>query len=121
MLSHNQQVGVLNDVITNAENIVAKGRLGPGQMVVADLQVRDASNHFSFLDCFVVAATTSISRSESSGWGKALCGTAAAVAIAWQENISLLTASWSLEAWQRRDACPWLMSFLMRTCMSCTW
>jgi hypothetical protein len=33
------QVGVLNDVMTNAENIVAKGRLGPGQMVVADLQV----------------------------------------------------------------------------------
>ena len=32
------QVGVLGDVITNAENIVAKGRLGPGQMVVADLE-----------------------------------------------------------------------------------
>jgi len=34
------QVGVLNDVLTNAENVVAKGRLGPGQMVVADLEVR---------------------------------------------------------------------------------
>ena len=32
------QVGVLGDVITNAKNIVAKGRLGPGQMVVADLE-----------------------------------------------------------------------------------
>lgn len=29
---------MLGDVISNAENIVAKGRLGPGQMVVADLQ-----------------------------------------------------------------------------------
>ena len=33
------QVGVLNDVLSNAENVVAKGRLGPGQMVVADLEV----------------------------------------------------------------------------------
>jgi len=32
------EVGVLGDVITNAGNVVAKGRLGPGQMVVADLQ-----------------------------------------------------------------------------------
>jgi glutamate synthase (ferredoxin) len=32
------QVGVLGDVISNAENVVAKGRLGPGQMVVADLE-----------------------------------------------------------------------------------
>lgn len=32
------EVGVLGDVISNAENVVAKGRLGPGQMVVADLQ-----------------------------------------------------------------------------------
>mmetsp|Transcript_9319 Transcript_9319/g.16479 ORF Transcript_9319/g.16479 Transcript_9319/m.16479 type:complete len:1638 (+) Transcript_9319:28-4941(+) len=31
------EVGVLGDVITNAGNVVAKGRLGPGQMVVADL------------------------------------------------------------------------------------
>ncbi len=31
------EVGVLGDVLTNAENIVAKGRLGPGQMVCADL------------------------------------------------------------------------------------
>jgi hypothetical protein len=31
-------VGVLGDVLTNAENIVAKGRLGPGQMVCADLE-----------------------------------------------------------------------------------
>lgn len=31
------QVGVLGDVLTNAENVVAKGRLGPGQMVCADL------------------------------------------------------------------------------------
>ncbi|MEW5312720.1 MAG: hypothetical protein WDW38_004333 [Sanguina aurantia] len=31
------EVGVLGDVISNAHNIVAKGRLGPGQMVVADL------------------------------------------------------------------------------------
>jgi glutamate synthase (ferredoxin) len=31
------EVGVLGDVITNAENVVAKGRLGPGQMVCADL------------------------------------------------------------------------------------
>ena len=32
------QVGVLNDVMESAPNVVAKGRLGPGQMVVADLQ-----------------------------------------------------------------------------------
>jgi glutamate synthase (ferredoxin) len=31
------EVGVLGDVLTNAANIVAKGRLGPGQMVLADL------------------------------------------------------------------------------------
>lgn len=29
---------MLGDVISNATNIVAKGRLGPGQMVVADLE-----------------------------------------------------------------------------------
>lgn len=32
------EVGVLGDVLTNAENVVAKGRLGPGQMVCADLE-----------------------------------------------------------------------------------
>eukprot|EP00200_Dunaliella_tertiolecta_P000313 CAMPEP_0202365904 /NCGR_PEP_ID=MMETSP1126-20121109/16736_1 /ASSEMBLY_ACC=CAM_ASM_000457 /TAXON_ID=3047 /ORGANISM="Dunaliella tertiolecta, Strain CCMP1320" /LENGTH=1645 /DNA_ID=CAMNT_0048960861 /DNA_START=31 /DNA_END=4971 /DNA_ORIENTATION=+ len=32
------EVGVLNDVLSNAEQVVAKGRLGPGQMVVADLE-----------------------------------------------------------------------------------
>ncbi len=32
------EVGVLGDVITNATNIVAKGRLGPGQSVLADLE-----------------------------------------------------------------------------------
>ena len=31
------EVGVLGDALTNAGNIVAKGRLGPGQMVCADL------------------------------------------------------------------------------------
>lgn len=31
------EVGVLGDVLSNAKNIVAKGRLGPGQMVCADL------------------------------------------------------------------------------------
>lgn len=31
------EVGVLGDAITNASNVVAKGRLGPGQMVCADL------------------------------------------------------------------------------------
>jgi glutamate synthase (ferredoxin) len=31
------QVGVLNDVLTNVDNVVRKGRLGPGQTVVADL------------------------------------------------------------------------------------
>lgn len=31
------EVGVLGDVLSNADNIVAKGRLGPGQMVCADL------------------------------------------------------------------------------------
>ena len=31
------EVGVLGDVLSNASNIVRKGRLGPGQMVCADL------------------------------------------------------------------------------------
>lgn len=30
------EVGVLGDVITNASNVVAKGRVGPGEMVMAD-------------------------------------------------------------------------------------
>lgn len=29
---------MLGDVMSNAENVVAKGRLGPGQMVCADLE-----------------------------------------------------------------------------------
>lgn len=32
------EVGVLNDILDSAPNVVAKGRLGPGQMVVADLE-----------------------------------------------------------------------------------
>lgn len=32
-----RQVGVLGDCLSNASNIVRKGRLGPGQMVCADL------------------------------------------------------------------------------------
>jgi hypothetical protein len=32
------EVGVLGDVLTNAGNVVAKGRLGPGQTVCADLE-----------------------------------------------------------------------------------
>lgn len=32
------EVGVLGDVLSNAGNVVAKGRLGPGQMVCADLE-----------------------------------------------------------------------------------
>ena len=31
------QVGVLDDVLTNVDNVIRKGRLGPGQTVVADL------------------------------------------------------------------------------------
>jgi glutamate synthase (ferredoxin) len=31
------EVGVLNDVMDSAPSVVAKGRLGPGQMIVADL------------------------------------------------------------------------------------
>ena len=31
------QVGVLDDVLTNVHNVVRKGRLGPGQMISADL------------------------------------------------------------------------------------
>lgn len=32
------QVGVLGDVLDNAPNVTTKGRLGPGQMVMADLK-----------------------------------------------------------------------------------
>lgn len=32
------EVGVLGDVLSNAANIVRKGRLGPGQMICADLE-----------------------------------------------------------------------------------
>ena len=32
------EVGVLGDVMSNATNVVAKGRLGPGQMIEADLE-----------------------------------------------------------------------------------
>ncbi|KAK9805720.1 hypothetical protein WJX73_002070 [Symbiochloris irregularis] len=32
------EVGVLGDVVDNAPNVIAKGRLGPGQMVCADLE-----------------------------------------------------------------------------------
>ena len=32
------EVGVLNDILDSAPNVIAKGRLGPGQMVVADLE-----------------------------------------------------------------------------------
>ena len=31
------EVGVLDDVMSNAHNVIRKGRLGPGQMVCADL------------------------------------------------------------------------------------
>lgn len=31
------EVGVLGDVLSNAKHVVRKGRLGPGQMVCADL------------------------------------------------------------------------------------
>jgi hypothetical protein len=37
-LSKTPKVGVLGDEISNAKNVVAKGRLGPGQMVVADIE-----------------------------------------------------------------------------------
>ena len=30
-------MGVLNDVLDNADKVIAKGRLGPGQMVLADI------------------------------------------------------------------------------------
>jgi glutamate synthase (ferredoxin) len=39
------EVGVLGDALTNAGNIVAKGRLGPGQMVLADLEAGSFSEN----------------------------------------------------------------------------
>ncbi|KAI8464547.1 MAG: ferredoxin-dependent glutamate synthase [Monoraphidium minutum] len=39
------EVGVLGDVLTNAGNVVAKGRLGPGQMVLADLEAGSFSEN----------------------------------------------------------------------------
>lgn len=45
------EVGVLGDVISNASNVVAKGRLGPGQMVLADIVSGDFAGkktHTSF-------------------------------------------------------------------------
>ncbi len=37
-MPHALQVGVLGDVLDNAANVTSKGRLGPGQMVLADLK-----------------------------------------------------------------------------------
>ena len=50
------EVGVLGDVLTNASHVVRKGRLGPGQMVCADLQDVSCA---SFLDqgCCLCALT----------------------------------------------------------------
>ena len=45
------EVGVLGDVLTNASHVVRKGRLGPGQMVCADLH---EVSHVSFLICCIV-------------------------------------------------------------------
>lgn len=39
------EVGVLGDVITNAENIVRKGRLGPGHVILADLENGTIKEH----------------------------------------------------------------------------
>jgi glutamate synthase (ferredoxin) len=39
------EVGVLGDALSNAANIVAKGRLGPGQTVVADLATGEFREH----------------------------------------------------------------------------
>ena len=48
------EVGVLGDVLSNASHIVRKGRLGPGQMVCADLA--DVSVSFSSLQrsCYAI-------------------------------------------------------------------
>ena len=40
------EVGVLGDVLTNASHVVRKGRLGPGQMICADLH---EASHISLL------------------------------------------------------------------------
>ena len=39
------EVGVLNDILDNAPNVVAKGRLGPGQIIVADLESGKFKEH----------------------------------------------------------------------------
>ena len=39
------QVGVLNDALTNVDNVVRKGRLGPGQTVCADLSCGEFKEH----------------------------------------------------------------------------
>ena len=39
------EVGVLNDILDNAPNVVAKGRLGPGQILVADLESGTFKEH----------------------------------------------------------------------------
>ncbi|RMZ53552.1 hypothetical protein APUTEX25_003374, partial [Auxenochlorella protothecoides] len=39
------EVGVLGDVFSSAPNIVAKGRLGPGQMLCADLETGEFQGH----------------------------------------------------------------------------
>lgn len=39
------EVGVLNDIMDNAPNVVAKGRLGPGQIIVADLESGTFKEH----------------------------------------------------------------------------
>jgi len=39
------EVGVLNDIMENAPNVVAKGRLGPGQIIVADLESGTFKEH----------------------------------------------------------------------------
>jgi len=48
------EVGVFNDVLTNAENVVYKGRLGPGQMVTAKLGSGEFNTHADI--CKSVAA-----------------------------------------------------------------
>ena len=60
------EVGVLGDVLSNAGNVVAKGRLGPGQMVCADLEAgtfktnteiaRDAAARAPYADWLAASA-----------------------------------------------------------------
>ena len=45
------EVGVLGDVLSNASHVVRKGRLGPGQMVCADLADVSVSFSSTFLLC----------------------------------------------------------------------